>query len=348
MRAPLEALRRRAGWAPLPWGLDLLLTDACNLRCSYCPMGAGVDPGRPRRFVETAKAIAFLDSIAWFRPMVRLFGGEPLLHPEWRRILEAAVARGLPVTLVTNGTLLRGLADDLVRSGILAVGISIDPPNANDRHRGEGVFAACADAVAALAAARERHGTPTPAIEIYTTVHGESYSDLAAWAERLAGWGVDTLRLQHLMWLSPARRAASEALIRSAIGDASFFRAEVEEFCTEAMPPIDGAVLAAQLDALQSRGHPFRLEIEPPLPVDETVAFYLDPEFRRRTARACTLISTYAFVDPAGRLYPCLTLDMGDVFARPFAEVWNGAKFRAYRRLLLREGRLPLCDRCPS
>ncbi|HEY0787136.1 MAG TPA: radical SAM protein, partial [Thermoanaerobaculia bacterium] len=101
MRAPLEALCRRAGWAPLPWGLDLLLTDACNLRCSYCPMGAGVDPGRPRRFVETAKAIAFLDSIAWFRPMVRLFGGEPLLHPEWRRILEAAVARGLPVTLVT-------------------------------------------------------------------------------------------------------------------------------------------------------------------------------------------------------------------------------------------------------
>ena len=76
--------------------------------------------------------------------------------------------------------------------------------------------------------------------------------------------------------------------------------------------------------------------------------FYANPDFKRVTARPCTLISSYAFVDPRGRLYPCLTLDMGNVFERPFEEVWNGRKFRAFRKLLRREQRLPLCERCPA
>jgi MoaA/NifB/PqqE/SkfB family radical SAM enzyme len=39
---------------------------------------------------------------------------------------------------------------------------------------------------------------------------------------------------------------------------------------------------------------------------------------------------------------------MGNVFEQPFEEVWNGRKFRAFRRLLHREQRLPLCERCPA
>jgi len=56
----------------------------------------------------------------------------------------------------------------------------------------------------------------------------------------------------------------------------------------------------------------------------------------------------FAFVDPRGRLYPCLTLDMGNIFERPLLALWNGARFRAFRRLIRREGRLLLCHRCPD
>jgi molybdenum cofactor biosynthesis enzyme MoaA len=31
----VDSYRRQRGYAKLPWGIDLLLTDACNLRCSY-------------------------------------------------------------------------------------------------------------------------------------------------------------------------------------------------------------------------------------------------------------------------------------------------------------------------
>ena len=127
-RAAAGALKRRArtlaGYAPLPWGIDLLLTDACNLRCTYCPITTDMKTKRPSAMMDTGKAIRFLESVAPFRPMIRVFGGEPFLHPEWPRIFAAAVSNALPITVVTNGTRLVGKAEELIRSGLLAVATS--------------------------------------------------------------------------------------------------------------------------------------------------------------------------------------------------------------------------------
>src|SRR3954453_1066911 len=115
----VERYRRQRGYAPLPWGIDLLLTDACNLRCTYCPITTDMTTFRPSAMMDTANAIRFLDSVKSFKPMIRIFGGEPFLHPAWPRIFAAAVANGLPITVVTNGTRLVGRAEELVRSGLL-------------------------------------------------------------------------------------------------------------------------------------------------------------------------------------------------------------------------------------
>jgi len=326
----------------------MLLTDACNLRCSYCPITTDMVTKRTSAVMNTERAIAFIDSIAAFKPMIRFFGGEPFLHPEWPRIFSAAVARNMPITVVTNGTRLVGKADEIVRSGLLAVGISIDPPSVNDVYRGNGVFETCERVVREIRDARERLGSSTPLIEIYSTVYEGTYSLLTDWAAQLSDWKIDTLRLQHQIWLRTAQRPVSEEMIAGAIGDSTFFRSDVDTYCSDKMPAMDIAVLESQLRALQTTQYPYKVEVHPPLPIDEMLEFYRNPDFKRQSGRACTLISNYAFVDPRGRLYPCLTLDMGNVFEKPFADVWNGSKFRAFRRLLRREQRLPLCERCPA
>jgi MoaA/NifB/PqqE/SkfB family radical SAM enzyme len=344
----MHLLKRAVGYAPFPWGIDLLLTDACNLRCTYCPITTDMNVRRPSAVMDTAKAIRFLESVAPFRPMIRMFGGEPFLHPDWPAIFATAVANGLPITVVTNGTRLLGRAEELVGSGLLALGISVDPPGPNDAHRGDGTFALCKTVIDQISEAKEKLGSKTPLVEIYTTVYEGTYSLLAGWADQLADWRIDTLRLQHQIWLRTKQRPVSEQLIHDAIGDSTFFRSDVDTYCSDLMPNVDVAVLEEQLRQLETKRYPYRLEFHPPLPVKEMMEFYRNPEFRRETARPCTLISNYAFVDPRGRLYPCLTLDMGNVFERPFEEVWNGRKFRAFRRLLRREERLPLCERCPA
>jgi MoaA/NifB/PqqE/SkfB family radical SAM enzyme len=344
-RDVIGRMRSRAGYASPPSGIDLLLTNACNLQCSYCPVPR---ERRPAVMMDTAKALSFLSEVSVWHPRIRLFGGEPFLHPEWFRIVSHGTSLGLSMGAVSNGTRLAGRAEDLVRSGLSAIGFSIDPPEVHDRFRGEGTFEACERVIRDVHRTRKRLGKPNPAIVVYSTVHEGSYRHLLAWAERLRDWPIDCLRLQHRIWLSKAQREDSEKLMADAIGDIAFFGSDLDWYCSDEMPSVDCGELGSVIRSLRGGGYPFDLEFVPPLPVEEIVESYRDPGFVRRTARACTTVFSYAFVDPAGRLFPCLTLDMGNVFDRPFERVWNGRRFRAFRALLRRVARMPLCQRCPS
>ena len=84
----VAAVGHRLGRAPLPPGIDLLLTDACDLACKYCPRRThGGTAGQPRQDVvmDTARALRLLSDLATFAPAIRLIGGEPLLHPDFVR-----------------------------------------------------------------------------------------------------------------------------------------------------------------------------------------------------------------------------------------------------------------------
>jgi len=346
----VDSERWRDGYAAPPWGIDLLLTDACNLRCSYCPIwGDEASVPSPASFMDTGAALRFVATVAEFRPMIRLFGGEPFLHPEWRTVVESARDRGLHCTAVSNGVRLAREAEDVVRSGLLAVGISLDTDGpVNDLLRGRDTLATVRRGLRAVAEAKRRLGSPTPRIEIYTTVHEGTYEHLVDWARELAAWQIDKLRLQHLIWFSSAQRDDSMEMLRGALTDPGFFRAEDVSYTRDEVPAIDVAVLAEQLRTIRGESYPFVIESHPDLPVDEMVRYYGEAEFERHGRPSCTTMESYAFVDPRGRLYPCLTLDMGNVFAAPFLEVWNGERFRAFRRVVRREKRLPLCHRCPD
>ncbi len=338
------------GFALAPWGIDLLLTDACNLRCSYCPIwGDDAVVPSPAHMMDTEAALRFLDDVARFHPMIRLFGGEPFLHPHWLRIVEHARGLGLVVTAVSNGMRIEREADALVRSGLLAIGVSLDTDSrVNDAARGAGSLATVRRGLDLLAAAKAHHGVETPAVEIYTTVHEGTYRQLVGWADELRSWQIGKLRLQHLIWFSGAQLAASMALLGEQLPDPRFFRSEDASFRRDVVPDMDLEVLAAELATLRSQHYPFVLECHPDLPVDEMVRYYSEREFERAGQPRCTTMESYAFVDPRGRLYPCMTLDMGNVFATSFDDVWNGESFRAFRRVVRREHRLPLCHRCPD
>ena len=97
----------------LTWALETHVVEHCNLRCADCCtlspalLPAFVDPGAlERELAQAARAL---------RPhVVKLTGGEPLLHPELLRCLDAVRASGISerVSLTTNGLLLASLGDD--------------------------------------------------------------------------------------------------------------------------------------------------------------------------------------------------------------------------------------------
>src|SRR5208283_1070606 len=92
-----------------------------------------------------AECKAVIDDLTRFKvPAVLLSGGEPLVHPHFFALAEYATARGLRLTLSTNGLLIdRPAAERLRALKFTYVGISLDGIGAtHDKFRGrEGAFA---------------------------------------------------------------------------------------------------------------------------------------------------------------------------------------------------------------
>jgi len=139
--------------------LYVYLTQGCNLACRHCYLAPRLDPDgthQPTLPVATLEA-ALDEAMPLGLTDVKLTGGEPLLHPAIGRILELVRARGLGLTLETNGVL---LTPDLTRA-IAAfsqpmVSVSLDGVDAatHDRIRGvPGTFEAAVAGVRRLTAA---------------------------------------------------------------------------------------------------------------------------------------------------------------------------------------------------
>jgi Fe-coproporphyrin III synthase len=117
-------------------------TKRCNLRCVHCYANSTCEAGE--RELNTAEAKAMIEDIAAFGASAFLFsGGEPLMRPDFLELAAHAVARGLRITISTNGTLITpDFASKIKAIGFTYVGISFDGIGpVNDKFRGvDGAF----------------------------------------------------------------------------------------------------------------------------------------------------------------------------------------------------------------
>ena len=101
---------------PRPRRLTVAITAHCNLRCTGCKYGRDFMPGaqlslhKVRELLDDAKASGV--------ELVRLYGGEPLLHPDLPAMVRHAVDLGLATYVTTNGTLLRQKIGPLYDAGL--------------------------------------------------------------------------------------------------------------------------------------------------------------------------------------------------------------------------------------
>lgn len=110
--------------------LRISITDACNLRCTYCM------PEHPV-FTPEDKLMSKSEIVTLARTFVglgvkkiRLTGGEPLIRRDFRDILSGLAdlkAEGLEViTLTTNGIRINEFIEDLSQAGVQSVNVSLD------------------------------------------------------------------------------------------------------------------------------------------------------------------------------------------------------------------------------
>jgi cyclic pyranopterin phosphate synthase len=121
----IERLRHSAARAlpvlirPEPRSIEIAITAQCNLACIGCRYGRDFMAGHQlpyaivRGVLDDARALGVWD--------IRLYGGEPLLHPDLPRMVEHAGGLGLQTHVTTNGMLLRQKVDALWAAGLRTI-----------------------------------------------------------------------------------------------------------------------------------------------------------------------------------------------------------------------------------
>jgi len=122
--------------------LYFYLTEGCNLRCRHCWIEPphqsekrqypALDPGLFRHILQQARPMGLTS--------VKLTGGEPLMHPRIGEILAILREEKLRFNVETNGVLCTPeRAQDLVRSGMYHVSVSLDGAEAETHEWVRGV-----------------------------------------------------------------------------------------------------------------------------------------------------------------------------------------------------------------
>jgi len=304
---------RRTGHNPTdPVAMQIETSSICNFRCDSCPLAVtGYD--RPEKHMSVADLNRVLDAFPTV-VKVELQGlGEVFLNPCVLDIVRAASARGVEVHTFSNASRIeRDTAYEIVRSGLHLINFSMDGSDEETfrRLRKGGTLKRYKRCVTNLIEARAALGSKTPTIGVMTVLSKANYRQIPRMLAIAEELGVDT----HIFTgLNAQPKPELEQLVLGA-----------EEFAwIQGLPPYAGKL--------------------------EVVWAYTP--WTRQERMDCYWPRHMTYVTVEGDVTPCCNyfdsreLSFGNVFQQSGAEIWNGEKYKEFRRRLM-AGDLP--DRCKS
>lgn len=330
--------RRIDGYSAPPEQIAVIVTDTCNFRCPMCQYAFSDSPGyrlNQKGNMEPKIFRKLMDETPG-RPLVTLTGGEPLLHPQVSDLIAYAHAKGCPTTLTTNGWFLKQQAQTLCKAGLDLLIISVDGPSKiHNRIRGDKAFEHLAEGVDAILRLPKR-----PVVFLSMAISDFNSDQLIPMYDLALDWGVDGFNYNHLYIQTDEmvnlhnEKFASIFTADQVSWDVHPEKVDIQEI-TDAVVTIKRRSWRNRLIVIES---PF-------LSRRETELWYHNPcrPIKWETTRCAWLRMR---VWPDGSMKACRDWTVGNIAQEHVMDVWNGSRFRNFRRLLVTQGTIPLCARC--
>jgi MoaA/NifB/PqqE/SkfB family radical SAM enzyme len=352
----LSALSYRIGQgrSALPETISLLLTYRCNLQCQMCGQWGehgslkSLPSAITKRYLELPLIERLIKEVKAFNPAITLFGGEPLLHPQWAEIVALVKGAGLRCNMISNGILLKKRAEEAVHMGLDEIIFSLDgPAEIHDRIRGgKGVFRRALEGFKHLAKAKKKYGKKKPVVNVNTVIWEENQGMLQEVAEQAASFGAQTITYHHLIFVDQRAFDETERITQVALGCGS---PDWAGFIHGELPRINPEVVIAQKRLIERGKTAVPAFFYPNYTDKEIRAYYSSFSFCPASYKQrCLSPWMVAYVMPDGAVKPCLSLGyaMGNLQEASFREIWNGERAIRFRRLLKQRRYFPVCPRC--
>jgi MoaA/NifB/PqqE/SkfB family radical SAM enzyme len=316
------------------------VTNRCNLLCQTCPHT--FFDREPFKSLTLAEFINIAEQFPQMQRVLLHGVGEPLLNRELPEIIQYLKKRDVEVIINSNGTLLTpAWQAKLVESGLDQYRCSID--GATDetyaRIRGANLLPKLRQGLGGLVKTKERLKATTPHISIWCVSTRENLQELPDLLRLAADLGVPEVYMQRLV----------------------YFAREPEEQYGMAR---DGLSIFGQDQTAEDRIIAECTELSASLGIQFLASGGRDPINSLAAARpedfapwqACMRPWTTAYVTANGNCLPCCispfatsdykSLILGNLFDRPFAEIWNQTDYQKFRMDLLSDHPHQACASC--
>ena len=346
-----ESMRTRTFRMPMPTVLQLLPTESCNLRCSYCNQWG--DSGYLKLGVRKTTHMPpdglrrVLREIDPRHTAVSVHGGEPFAYKHLDVLLDALAERPYDTMFSTNGTLLHRDIGRLARIEHLGLLCSIEGDEAaHDAVRGAGTYGAARDGLRALAAERRRLRKPQAFVVLSHTVC-EATQGLDRIVDVGRELGALFINLNMRWFLRESDGVAYERHLQRALGvkSSGAWRGWLVDD-----KPHDYRGQASALARMVARRRvlpPYLFTTPWDLRGNDFLRYFTEPEtvFGNET---CFMPSYWARIHANGDLIYCPghpDVIAGNVFRDGLAAAFNSETSIRFRQHLL-EQRMPICQRC--
>lgn len=175
------------------------LTKNCNLRCWFCGQWGkkgffSDSKGDEMTLPEWEKVISEIKGYSPL-PDIMLWGGEPLIYPEFEKIVNILKSGGFRIGIVTNGVMIDKYVN-ILKNGFCHIYVSIDgTPEIHNSIRGEGIYEKVSANLELLKGTKAK-------ISIMSVLSEDNISHLEATIKSLSGLNCDEIILQDLIALS--------------------------------------------------------------------------------------------------------------------------------------------------
>jgi radical SAM protein with 4Fe4S-binding SPASM domain len=317
----------------LPSELYIETTNRCNLKCRTCPQYFGM----PEDFADLTPAAVerILDQFPFVRRVVLHGIGEPLLNKELPSIIAIVKRRGAHALFNTNGLLLRGrLVGPVVRAGLDELRVSVDSASAETYQlvRGADGFRRIVDNLRDLSRLKASLGSSTPKVSLWITGMKSNVAELPALVRLASEIGVREVYLQRLVYSGRGLAVQDEALFRRADDPELAAVREAEELAAELGIDLKGSGEASAAQMVAGEGA------------------------QTESYRECRRPWSLMYVTANGNLLPCCIapftgahydgIVLGNIFQESAEEIWNGQRYRQWRRAMLSGDPPEACAGC--
>ena len=317
-----------------PVCLYLETTNRCNLLCTTCPRT--LEDLEPPADMSWDLFVRILDQMPRIDRVVLHGIGEPMLVRDLPRMVRYLKARGTYVLFNTNGTLLTvKKGRELIETGLDELRVSLDAAERDSFRmvRGRDYFERIVRNVRAFTAMQREAGATLPRVSLWLTGLKETIGQLEAFVELAHRIGVREVYLQRLVYFADGQGLATP--------DQALF---------ESLSQSESARIAAAEATARKLGIDFNASgaTEP----GTSLARRTDDQPWSLCRRPWTLM----YFTAHGRAIPCCiapfsmrgydNFTLGNATQESLRAIWNGERYRQFRRRLLSDDPPPSCAGC--